>query len=535
MTMSDMPCVCLKGVVGAANTAIEQRLRREPFNSLAWLRADLTGEKVSQYDGIEEHPWYRPFKNFSGDISGRYLEVMSQQRKGERPEELLNQLKEAIREHQQPGGYFSASGPIDWEQPIDYGNLYTDIMMPALWGNSRMLCGLVAAVQDGCPPALEKCARNLGDFYAHVLSRFTSDDHMDEFRAGGSFAAGYVTCYFPAIEGLVRLFQVTKEQRYLDTAIQMAEFYELFDIIPIDHSHGMLCCQVGLLLLHEMTGDNAYLNKVEARWDELVTGGYINPAGGILEKCRPVYYRDEGCALTDWLRLNLRLARITGRPRYWDMAERVLYNHLLQNQFDNGGFGHRKMIKGANGILGFAEKLEEATWCCCYHGLLAFQILKQYIVSMDSEGLHLPLAVDFDADLPDNRLTAKLIDEGPGSPFRYAIHLEKPAMLNVRIPSWAGTTSVRVDGGEEISCDIENGWLRTPADITELTLFLENCQHTDHHHPDESGAMTQTFCYHGPWVSQGERCSSTDASPNESENFIFTAIPKDGGNDGMKE
>jgi hypothetical protein len=67
------------------------------------------------------------------------------------------------------------------------------------------------------------------------------------------YAAGYVTCWFPAMEGLVKLSTLTGEKKYLDAAISMAAFYQQFDKLPIDHAHGMLCCQVSLLLLHEAT------------------------------------------------------------------------------------------------------------------------------------------------------------------------------------------------------------------------------------------------------------------------------------------
>jgi hypothetical protein len=107
-----------------------------------------------------------------------------------------------------------------------------------------------------------------------------------------------------------------------------------------------------------------------SRWDELVEGGYINPAGGIPEKCRVKFGRDEGCAIADWLRLNLELARVTGKARYWAMAERTLHNHFLQNQSSKGGFGHRGLLCDDDGVYGFGKGIEESTWCCTYHGEL---------------------------------------------------------------------------------------------------------------------------------------------------------------------
>lgn len=69
--------------------------------------------------------------------------------------------------------------------------------------------------------------------------------------------------------------------------------------------------------------------------------GVLFSGYGEAEHQKKACMRDGGCALVDWLRLNLELARITGRSRYLAMSERVLLNHLLHNQTENGGFGHR--------------------------------------------------------------------------------------------------------------------------------------------------------------------------------------------------
>jgi len=68
----------------------------------------------------------------------------------------------------------------------------------------------------------------------------------------GSHAAGYVTDYFPGIEGLALLYQTTHDQRYLRQAERMADFFQRFDGLPIDHSHGNLVTHYGLLGLQTL-------------------------------------------------------------------------------------------------------------------------------------------------------------------------------------------------------------------------------------------------------------------------------------------
>ena len=55
--------VSLGGEVGKAADDSINRFRSAPYDSLAWIRADLTGEKVSEFDDKKGHIKYRPYKN----------------------------------------------------------------------------------------------------------------------------------------------------------------------------------------------------------------------------------------------------------------------------------------------------------------------------------------------------------------------------------------------------------------------------------------------------------------------------------------
>ena len=400
---TDAPRVVLGGEVGNAAAACVARLRFAPFDSLPWLRADLTGEKVTEFDDQWDHVLNRPFKDYSGDISGRFIEIMARDSRGDMAvHPAFKGLLEAVVKHQRPGGYFCASGLIDWSKPIDYAGegemAKWGRMMPALWGNARLLCGLVETMRAfPADTGIADAARRLGDFYLSVLPRFNDPQRVAEYKATGTYAAGYLTCWFPAMEGLVKLGTLTGERKYTDAAIAMAAFYAQFDRIPLEHASGMLSCYVSLELLYEATKDARYLARVKKRWEELVHGGYINPAGGILEKCQVKFARDEGCAIVDWLRLNLALARVTGNTRYWAMAERMLHNHFLQNQTSKGGFGHRQVLCDDDGAYGFGKNIEESTWCCCYHGELGFINLRHHLLARSGGVLTCNFALDFTA------------------------------------------------------------------------------------------------------------------------------------------
>lgn len=509
----DAPRVVLGGEVGNAANACAARLRFAPFDSLPWLRADLTGEKASEFDAAGwGHVLFRPFKNYSGDISGRFIEIMAMDSGGDLAvHPAFKGLLESVPRQQRPGGYFCASGVIDWQQPIDHPKPGEDAlgsrMLPALWGNARLLCGLVETARAfPSDKATAAAARRLGDFYVSMLPRFNDSKRRAEYTAGGTYAAGYVTCWFPAMEGLVKLSTLTGEKKYLDAAVAMAAFYREFDRLPVDHAHGMLCNHVSLLLLHEATGDRAYLARVEERWDELVQGGYINPAGGILEKCRVRFARDEGCAIVDWLRLNLALARVTGKPRYWAMAERTLHNHLLQNQASKGGFGHRRMLCDADGAYGFGHELEESTWCCTFHGELGFIQLRQHLLSRTNGMLTCNLALDFSArDAAGTTTSVLRPGMGPGEVLRQRLSLagQSAAVVRVRRPHWADAVTAIDATGAPVPVSTNDHWCATAQPVNEVE-----------------------FVFAGSVYAENRRCQRLPDGPRPGEPFVLGYGPK---------
>lgn len=506
---SEKPQVTLGGEVGVADKASSTRFQSAPYDSLAWIRADLTGEKASKADDAGwGHILFRPFKNFSGDISGRFIEIMALNAQCGNPvHPEYKTLLKALPAYQRPGGYFAAFGELDWQKPIDTKDIYTSKMMPALWGNARLLCGLVEASRaDPTDASLLTTARKLGDFYVNMLPRFADPTRMGEYTRGDTYAAGYATCYFPAMEGLVKLFMLTGERKYLDAAATMAAFYKQFDKIPIDHAHGMLCNQVSLLLLYEATHEAAYLERVEKRWDDLVSGGYINPAGGILEKCKVKFGRDEGCAIVDWLRLNLALGRVTGKARYWAMAERTLHNHFLQNQSKKGGFGHRGTICDEEGVLGFKGSIEEAVWCCTFHGQLAFLNLKKHLIADEEMVLKMPFVLDFTVKTSTSEIVSTIEPaEAPGEIMRQRICLSGlPAKaIRIRKPEWADTVQAFSPAGKELELSAQEHDFLTTQPFAEVV-----------------------FVFKGNVYAENRRCVRLPAGPKTGESCVLGYGPK---------
>ena len=240
--------------------------------------------------------------------------------------------------------------------------------------------------------------------------------------------------------------------------------------LPVGHAHGSLSQHEALLMLYEETGVPKYLNRVVARWNNAVGGGYVSPAGGVLEKFVVAdFNRDEGCAEADWLRVNLMLWHNTGEARYLDMAERTVWNEYFANQWPDGGYGHRILGVDARGPFAFREYGEEALWCCSFHGPLGLNEFKSYLAVGGRDGIHFNFPIDFQApvQVSNGEWTVRCASLPPmeGIPVRCEVGLQRTSgqgrvPLFIRCPNWADTVSASLGATLLTSA---HGTLNVPA------------------------------------------------------------------------
>ena len=429
---------------GAPGQALERglaRLGQDPY-STEWLLADVSF-KVN-----------RIFTNYSGDVSGRFLELASLTH-GRHPLPTLVPVSTTIARYQKPDGHFGVD--IDLAKPLAKNSP----PIPMLWGNARLLVGLVTAAQELKDPHLLAAARKLGDFYVNTAGQLCTSRREAEYRASGTYGDSYTCCYFPAMEGLAMLSQATKDKRYLEQAQRIAEMFWKFDALPIDHSHGNLCAWRSILLLYESTGDRTYLDRARAKWSAAVKGGFVWPIGGIGEHWYPSYSVDEGCSESDWLRFNLDLWRWTGQTRYLDMAERLLENQYPLNQYVNGGYGCSHFEGDASGPMAIDKAPEEWPFCCSFHGPLGLHFLKAYLAAGSDQGIYVNFPYSFTAPVKAGgapwRLAVTTTSDPAQGQLKMSIDLApqqttspRPVTLWVRCPSGTSLIGLSRETGDGI-------------------------------------------------------------------------------------
>ncbi len=327
---------------------------------------------------VELDPAYpRRFSEFSGDISGRYIGAMAMLPPSDpKAAEHLDQLVELVLGFQRADGRFGND-----KLSFTAADVGPD-QMALLWGNGRLLVGLMEYYSVKPSDKVLEASRKLGDFLLQVFDVCAKPEVIERLR--GKAANGFI-CFTQFNEGLELLARATGDAKYRDVAAKMLSLLEA----PGDqHTHGYLTTLRGHMMVYESTHDKGQLDAVIARYREIIDMGAVKTNGGVLEYFKKDYHRDEGCSEADFVRLSLQLWRATGEADYLNRAEHCLYNSLFAGQFATGDFGHHDFDgRGYVPMPGPGR----AWWCCTMHGLRALRDVLDNVITQDGNNITLNL------------------------------------------------------------------------------------------------------------------------------------------------
>ena len=423
----------------------------------------------------------RRFTNFSGDLSGRYIGALAaaSYRNKQLTTDLIP-LVAQILQHQNQDGHFG--------DPMGV-NETTENDMARLWGNGRMLIGLLEYYKATKHEPALIAAKKIGEFLVEVSPRFNAPS-LQRFFLDGKFAVGYV-CWTQNIEGLTALYRLVPDTRYLKLSEQMAERIERRES---QHSHGLLTSLRGLVDLSRITKNPAYLRQAEKIWQEIITSGNLLIQGAIPEAFLPSIERDEGCSQADWIRLNLELWRETGNMQYLAQAEKTLFNEFAVNQFSTGDFGHIKLRE-----TGIGSQMTRAWWCCTLHGLRTFPEIERNVFHFDDGIIYYDIPVDGTFNFSGTKITANSSLQQDAKIILSITPTHRSSIrLAVRLPKWAKSVHINVKGESQDVITIGN-YLHIKNLITAATeIRLSYNLKTDlKKHPDKND---YTAIFHGPWL-----------------------------------
>lgn len=299
------------------------------------------------------------------------------------------------------------------------------------------------------------------------------------------------------LEPMVKLYVITGEKKYLDFCDYILESWEqphgpkLISSL-LDHgkvlktanakAYEMMSNLVGLCDLYRVVGDERYLRAVRNAWEDInahqmyITGGvsykeHFQPDDRLKESGNVA----ETCANVTWMQLCAQLFTITGDSKYYEPIERLIYNHLLGAQSEDGNdWCYFTPLEGK-------KQFTENVNCCHSSGPRGVGLIPPLAYTTGDKLLHINLIASstFKGDVPGVGMVE--VDMATHYPLNekavITIRPEKPAKFTIKIRIPGGKGGQISTNGEEwpaaadapvLARSIEREW--KADDTLELTL-----------------------------------------------------------------
>jgi DUF1680 family protein len=431
-------------------------------NSLPFLDSDL-------YKWLEAVGWVLADPDLGADA-------------GERLEELLATSAKLLEAAQEDDGYLDS-----YFQVLFPGERFAQLT----WGHELYCAGhliqaAVALHRAGSDERVLDVARRVADL---VVRSFGSGPGKVDGIDG-----------HPEVESaLVELYRETGERSYLDAARYFvdrrghgllgpdrfgAHYFQ--DHLPVreapsveGHSVRQLYLLAGVADLYTEDGDESLRDAAERLWQEMVsTKTYLT--GGIGTHHTDEAFGDpyeltnersycETCAAIASVMFSWRMLMITGQARYADLVERTLYNGFLAGlSLDGQRYIYANPLQVRDGHLSggndrdYARKPWFKCACCPPNVMRTLASLEHYVVLGGPTGLtvHQFVTGTWSAPVGVGEAT---VGVQTGYPWDGQVRVrveESPGEwgLTVRVPHWASTTAVTVNGEKVDAAPVE-GWL----------------------------------------------------------------------------
>lgn len=382
---------------------------------------------------------------------------------------------------QQPDGYLGAYSAEDRWKSWD------------VWVQAHNLLALLAYFEvSGQATALEAARRVadrlLADFGPGKASLQTTGHHH-------GMASSSV------LEPFILLFRCTGDDRYLAFARWLVdEDWETSSgpktVSALTSGAGvrgvgnrkaleMLITLVGVAELFRETGNRRYFVAVDAAWTDIVREQlYITGSASVGEYFGEGILPNDGwrdigetCVTMAWINLCLNLHRLTGDAKYFQPAERAIYNHLLAAQSEDGrGWAY---YVGLRDYKRYREHTDPE--CCPSRGSLAMSMLPRAALSVSEGGLFVNLFEPLSAEVSIEAAGLVRVEVSTEYPFDGVVTLElateRPVSfaLCFRKPTWCTSFALFVDGAREAANTTE-GYIcitRQWKDKTTVELRLD--------------------------------------------------------------
>ena len=415
---------------------------------------------------------------WSGEFAGKHLTAATEVLHVSGSADLSDTLQIFVSELascQQEDGYL---GP--WPEPYHLTNRGPDNEGTwDSWGHYHAMTGaLLFYTETG-----ERAGLNLAERIASLFLR--------KYPVGGKpklVETGYSEMNLAPVHSMALLHRITGKKAYLDFAEELVQQFSGYEIpedggepIPAgNYLEGALSGKefyqlpkprweslhpvMGLGELYRITGNTRYREAVEhiwrsiSRYDRHNTGGFSSgeKATGDPYDPRPI----ETCCTVAWYALSAEVLRITRDPAVADELELTAINGGLGSIHPSGRWStYNTPMDGVRRsslqeiVFQAAEGTPELN-CCSVNAPRVLGITGSWAFLREEEAVYLNWYGDASYRAEMGRGKSITIDVSGGYPvhgdiqIRIAYEGDAPLDLRLRIPSWSGSTVLRVNGKE---------------------------------------------------------------------------------------
>lgn len=333
-----------------------------------------------------------------------------------------------------------------------------------LWGHYHCMMALLMWHERTGDAAALACCRRAADL---ICATYLGGD----LRV---FDAGSHEMNMAVIHAFTQLYRVTKWPRYLTMAKEIEKDWERagdylrtgaagveFWRTPRPRWESLPDLQA-LLDLHAITGDGKYLRSAMHHWRSIArrdihnSGSFSAGEQATGDPWAPGAI--ETCCTTAWVAYSVDVLRATGDPAVADVLELATLNAVPGSQHPSGRwFTYNTPMDGvreasAHTIVFQAKAGTPELNCCSVNGPRGFSLLAEWACIEDGKGLTINWlgAGKVSAHLPDgSAIGIRTRTRYPADGLvEMEAKLEAPrrAVLRVRIPGWARTAAVAVNG-----------------------------------------------------------------------------------------
>ncbi len=236
---------------------------------------------------------------------------------------------------------------------------------------------------------------------------------------------------------------------YLETAVAM--------LLRLRGVRRFPTSEISVIRRSRETSDSDLLHTTETAWDRMVTrfmfvSGGLGAVPGLEgfgrdDELDPLYAYAETCAALASLFWNWEMVQITGEAKYSDLFEWQLYNAAAPGMgLDGDGYLYNNPLACRGGVT---RRAWFAVPCCPSNLSRTWASLGKYIYSSDEKNVWVHQYIGSQTS-EVSKTSEVSVEMQSGLPWEgkvcIKIAVEKPVefTLHLRIPSWAGKTTVRV-------------------------------------------------------------------------------------------